>query len=76
MFCEKFGNGDTGNGHIPDWMPIYYHHDDIKVPYFVPDTDAAKIDISAQYTAISRLDQGNCCLLHNDFPGTFKLPKN
>ncbi|KAK6642945.1 hypothetical protein RUM43_004447 [Polyplax serrata] len=57
-FCEKFGNGDTGNGHIPDWKPIYYQHNDIKVPYFVPNTEAAKIDLSAQYTTISRLDQG------------------
>ncbi|KAL0279496.1 UNVERIFIED_CONTAM: hypothetical protein PYX00_001039 [Menopon gallinae] len=57
-FCEKFGNGYPENGHIPDWVPIYYQHDQIQLPFFVPDTLAARYDVSAQYTAISRLDQG------------------
>lgn len=57
-FCEKFGNGYPENGRIPDWIPIYYQHDEIKLPFFVPDTLAARYDITAQYTAISRLDQG------------------
>ncbi|XP_033214400.1 N-sulphoglucosamine sulphohydrolase isoform X2 [Belonocnema kinseyi] len=57
-FCEKFGNGDIGMGTIPDWSPIYYQWDQVKVPYFVQDTEAARKDIAAQYTTISRLDQG------------------
>ncbi|XP_051173633.1 N-sulphoglucosamine sulphohydrolase [Leptopilina boulardi] len=57
-FCEKFGNGDEGMGTIPDWSPVYYQWEEIKVPYFVQDTEAAKKDIAAQYTTISRLDQG------------------
>nr|XP_012141558.1 PREDICTED: N-sulphoglucosamine sulphohydrolase isoform X2 [Megachile rotundata] len=57
-FCEKFGNGDVGMGTIPDWNPIYYQWDQVKVPYFVQYTEAAKRDIAAQYTTISRLDQG------------------
>ncbi|XP_076669975.1 N-sulfoglucosamine sulfohydrolase [Andrena cerasifolii] len=57
-FCEKFGNGDVGMGNIPDWQPIYYQWDQVKVPYFVQNTEAARRDISAQYTTISRLDQG------------------
>lgn len=57
-FCEKFGNGDTGMGTIPDWYPIYYQWEQVKVPYFVQNTEAARRDISAQYTTISRLDQG------------------
>ncbi|XP_046813921.1 N-sulphoglucosamine sulphohydrolase isoform X3 [Vespa crabro] len=57
-FCEKFGNGDIGMGTIPDWHPIYYQWDQVKVPYFVQDTEAARRDIAAQYTTISRLDQG------------------
>ncbi|XP_043505963.1 N-sulphoglucosamine sulphohydrolase [Polistes fuscatus] len=57
-FCEKFGNGDVGMGTIPDWHPIYYQWDQVKVPYFVQDTEAARRDIAAQYTTISRLDQG------------------
>ncbi|XP_076242988.1 N-sulfoglucosamine sulfohydrolase [Calliopsis andreniformis] len=57
-FCEKFGNGDVGMGTIPDWHPIYYQWDQVKVPYFVQYTEAAKRDIAAQYTTISRLDQG------------------
>lgn len=57
-FCEKFGNGYPENGVIPDWIPIYYQHDEINLPYFMPNTQAAKQDVSAQYTAISRLDQG------------------
>ncbi|CAK9799741.1 N-sulphoglucosamine sulphohydrolase [Anthophora quadrimaculata] len=57
-FCEKFGNGDVGMGTIPDWNPIYYQWEQVKVPYFVQNTEAARRDIAAQYTTISRLDQG------------------
>lgn len=57
-FCEKFGNGEEGMGNIPDWTPEYYNPNDVIVPYFVPDTPAARRDIAAQYTTISRLDQG------------------
>ncbi|KZC07309.1 N-sulfoglucosamine sulfohydrolase, partial [Dufourea novaeangliae] len=57
-FCEKFGNGDVGMGTILDWHPIYYQWDQVKVPYFVQNTEAARRDIAAQYTTISRLDQG------------------
>ncbi|XP_043280801.1 N-sulphoglucosamine sulphohydrolase [Venturia canescens] len=57
-FCEKFGNGVEGMGTIPDWNPIYYQWEQVKVPYYVQDTEAARRDISAQYTTISRLDQG------------------
>ncbi|XP_043520432.1 N-sulphoglucosamine sulphohydrolase isoform X1 [Frieseomelitta varia] len=57
-FCEKFGNGDIGMGTIPDWYPIYYQWEQVKVPYFVQNTEAARRDIAAQYTTISRLDQG------------------
>lgn len=28
------------------------------VPYFVPDTPAAKADLAAQYTTVNRMDQG------------------
>lgn len=45
-------------GTIPDWTPIYYQWDQVKVPYYVQDTEAARRDISAQYTTISRLDRG------------------
>lgn len=30
-FCEKFGNGETGMGRIPDWTPVYYTPDQVKV---------------------------------------------
>lgn len=53
-FCEKFGL----NGSIPDWQPEFYDPDEIQLPEFVPDTPAARMDVAAQYTAISRLDQG------------------
>uniref|UniRef100_A0A1Y1LQD7 Sulfatase N-terminal domain-containing protein n=3 Tax=Photinus pyralis TaxID=7054 RepID=A0A1Y1LQD7_PHOPY len=62
-FCEKFGNGDIGMGTIPDWHPIYYQADQIDLPYFIPDTPAARQDVAAQYTTISRLDQGVGLLL-------------
>lgn len=58
VFCEKFGNGKPEMGNIPDWEPVYYSPNDVIVPYFVPDTPAARADIAAQYTTISRLDQG------------------
>ncbi|XP_053473328.1 N-sulphoglucosamine sulphohydrolase [Ictalurus furcatus] len=57
-FCEKFGNGESGMGRIPDWKPQYYTPEQVKVPYFVPDTPAARADLAAQYTTVSRLDQG------------------
>ncbi|XP_063701747.1 N-sulphoglucosamine sulphohydrolase [Culicoides brevitarsis] len=57
-FCEKWGNGETGMGHIPDWQPIYYAWDEIDLPYYIQDTEEARRDVAAQYTTISRLDQG------------------
>lgn len=30
-FCEKFGNGESGMGRIPDWEPKYYSPDQVKV---------------------------------------------
>ncbi|XP_054635610.1 N-sulphoglucosamine sulphohydrolase isoform X1 [Dunckerocampus dactyliophorus] len=57
-FCEKFGNGDMGMGKIPDWTPQYYTPQQVKVPPFVPDTPAARADLAALYTTVSRLDQG------------------
>ncbi|CAG5131358.1 unnamed protein product [Candidula unifasciata] len=57
-FCEKFGNGQPGMGHIPDWTPTQYSPDEVVVPYFVPDTPAARKDLAAQYTTINRMDQG------------------
>ena len=58
QFCEKFGTGKDGMGFIPDWKPVYYDPNKVKVPYFVQDTRIAREDIAAQYTTISRLDQG------------------
>lgn len=57
-FCERWGSGETGMGTIPDWHPIYYQWDEIDIPYYVPDTEPARRDLAAQYTTISRLDQG------------------
>ena len=57
-FCEKFGDGQPGNGIIPDWKPIQYSPDEVLVPYYVQDTPASRADIAAQYTTISRMDQG------------------
>ena len=42
QFCEKFGNGETGMGKIVDWNPFYYRPEDMKVPYFIQDTPAAR----------------------------------
>ncbi|XP_037093191.1 N-sulphoglucosamine sulphohydrolase-like [Pollicipes pollicipes] len=54
QFCERFG----ADGGIPDWTPAWYSADSVEVPYNVQDTPAARADIAAQYTTISRLDQG------------------
>jgi N-sulfoglucosamine sulfohydrolase len=56
-FCELWGSGGE-NGVIPDWKPQYYTPEEVKVPYNVPDTPAARDDLTKQYTSISRLDQG------------------
>uniref|UniRef100_A0A8C2BF45 N-sulfoglucosamine sulfohydrolase (sulfamidase) n=1 Tax=Cyprinus carpio TaxID=7962 RepID=A0A8C2BF45_CYPCA len=56
VFCEKFGNGESGMGRIPDWEPKYYSLDQVKVPYFIPDTPAVRADIAAQYTTVSRCE--------------------
>jgi len=45
-------------GVIEDWYPIYYKPEQVQLPYFVQDTPAARQDVAAQYTTISRLDQG------------------
>ena len=45
-------------GLIPDWKPVLYSPKEVILPYFVQDTPAARQDIAAQYTTISRLDQG------------------
>ncbi|CAM4649140.1 unnamed protein product [Caretta caretta] len=57
-FCEKFGNGESGMGWIPDWKPQSYSPEHVQLPYFVPDTPAARADLAAQYTTIGRMDQG------------------
>ncbi|RMB95223.1 hypothetical protein DUI87_28210 [Hirundo rustica rustica] len=57
-FCEKFGNGESGMGWIPDWKPQIYDPEEVQVPAFVPDTPAARADLAAQYTTIGRMDQG------------------
>ena len=58
VFCEKFGNGEPVMGVIPDWNPIYYYLEQVTVPFFIPDTLAARKEIAKQYTSISRMDQG------------------
>ena len=55
-FCEKFGDGSPGMGVIEDWTPLYYDPSKVKVPPFVQDTPASRLDISAQYTTISRYE--------------------
>ncbi|XP_041978598.1 N-sulphoglucosamine sulphohydrolase [Aricia agestis] len=57
-FCERFGSGQPGAGVIPDWTPWYYQWDEVAVPYHVQDTEAARRDLAAMYTTMSRLDQG------------------
>ncbi|XP_053939271.1 N-sulphoglucosamine sulphohydrolase isoform X1 [Cuculus canorus] len=57
-FCEKFGNGESSMGWIPDWKPQLYSPEQVQVPHFVPDTPAARADLAAQYTTIGRMDQG------------------
>ncbi|CAH1154407.1 unnamed protein product [Phaedon cochleariae] len=58
QFCQHFGNGEPGMGLIPDWHPIYYQPDELQLPYFLPNTWQTRLDVAAQYTTISRLDQG------------------
>ena len=45
-------------GEIPDWQPVFYRPDQVVVPAWLPDTPATRQDIAAQYTTLSRLDQG------------------
>ena len=45
-------------GVIPDWKPLHYSPEEVIVPYFIPDTPAARTEIANQYTGISRMDQG------------------
>ena len=57
-FCEFYGSGKKGQGIIPDWTPTFYNPKDVVVPPFLPDNEAVRKDIAAQYTAWGRLDQG------------------
>lgn len=74
-FCERWGSGEMGMGLIPDWHPIYYQWEQIDIPYYVPDTKPARQDLAAQYTTISRLDQGDptssALFGPNSFPSKF-----
>ena len=72
IFLFRFGNGEPGMGSIPDWNPAYYKPEDVMVPPFVPDTPAAREEIAAQYTTISRLDQG-IGLVMKEFEGTLHV---
>ena len=58
QFLERWGDGSPGMGIIPDWTPTDYSPDDVKVPYFLPDTNATRSDLAALYRTISRYDQG------------------
>ncbi|CAK1546881.1 unnamed protein product [Leptosia nina] len=62
-FCERFGSGEPGMGSIPDWEPWYYQWDEVQLPFHIQDTEAARRDIAAQYTTMSRLDQGVALIL-------------
>lgn len=57
-FCEKFGNREPAMGDIPDWTPTVYDPSTLTLPYFVQNTTTAREDLAAQYTTLSRLDQG------------------
>ena len=59
-------------GSIPDWSPAYYKPEDVMVPPFVPDTPAAREEIAAQYTTVSRLDQG-IGLVMKEFEGAIHV---
>ena len=58
QFLEQWGDGSPGMGIIPDWTPTAYNPDDVKVPYFLPDTPATRSDLANFYRTISRYDQG------------------
>lgn len=73
-FCERFGSGEPGMGRIPDWQPWYYQWQQVQLPYHVQDTEPARRDIAAQYTTMSRLDQGHCSILYRDRRGLPFLP--
>ena len=57
-FCNYWGNGTEGMGVIPDWNPITYNPDTIKLPYWMPDTPQARQDYVDYLQSYSRLDQG------------------
>ena len=57
-FYNYWGNGTEENGYIPDWTPINYNYKNLSLPYFMPQTDAARKDYAAYLTTFSRLDQG------------------
>eukprot|EP01083_Nonionella_stella_P023899 66109_1 len=57
-FCNFWGNGTESMGTIPDWTPITYDPVTINLPYWMPDTKAARQDYVDYMQAYSRLDQG------------------
>ena len=58
QFCEKWGDGKSGFGDIPDWNPVEYDPSEIDIPYFLPDTNTTRVELANFYKTISRLDQG------------------
>ncbi|XP_035827176.1 N-sulphoglucosamine sulphohydrolase [Aplysia californica] len=63
-FRNLWGTGKPGMGLIKDWTPQVYNPDDVIVPYFLPDNDVTRRDISAMYTSFGRMDQGIGLFLH------------
>ena len=58
QFMERWGDGSPGMGKIPDWTPTDYTPDEVRVPYFLPNTSATRNDLANFYRTISRYDQG------------------
>lgn len=58
QFMERWGDGQTGHGLIPDWTPVQYDPEKVKVPYFLPDTNVTRQELANMYTTYSRMDQG------------------
>ncbi|XP_059168009.1 N-sulphoglucosamine sulphohydrolase-like [Physella acuta] len=58
QFCEKWGDGKSGFGSIPDWRPQTFNSTNRKLPYFIPGLDDAEQDLADMYRGLDRLDQG------------------
>lgn len=54
---DRFGN-KADRGAYPLVKEVFYEHEDVNVPYFLPDTPTCRAELAQYYQSVARIDQG------------------